>query len=36
VGEFLTQHVIPAPEPQLEHVPLGPEQAGAIHGTDEF
>jgi len=27
VGEFLRQHVIPAPEPQLESVPLGPDPA---------
>ena len=25
VGELLMQHVIPAPEPQLEAVPLGPD-----------
>ena len=35
VGEFLTQHVIPAPEPQLEHVPLDPEAPGATVGTNE-
>ena len=27
VGELLMQHVIPAPEPQLEEVPLGPDSA---------
>ncbi len=32
VGEFLTQHVIPAPDSQLEHVPLGPDAPDA---TDE-
>ena len=33
VGELLMQHVIPAPEPQLEAVPLGPDSvAGHTHG----
>lgn len=36
VGEFLTQHVIPAPEPQLEHVPLGPSSPSAVHETDQL
>ena len=31
VGELLVQHVIPAPEPQLERIPLG--SSGSI---DEF
>jgi microcompartment protein CcmL/EutN len=29
IGELLRQHVIPAPEPQLEAVPLGPDPAAA-------
>jgi len=32
VGEFLTQHVIPAPEAQLESVPLGVDSA--VRRTD--
>jgi ethanolamine utilization protein EutM len=28
VGELSRQHVIPAPEPQLESVPLQPDSAG--------
>ena len=29
IGELLMQHVIPAPEPQLEAVPLEPDSAAA-------
>lgn len=29
IGELLMQHVIPAPEPQLESVPLEPDSAAA-------
>jgi len=29
VGQLLQQHVFPAPEPQLETVPLGPDRAAA-------
>ncbi len=32
VGELVTQHVIPAPEPQLESVPLGADSA--VRRTD--
>ena len=36
VGTLLTQHVIPAPDPQLEDVPLGPELASAVPGTADL
>jgi len=36
VGTLLTQHVIPAPDPQLEDVPLGPGLVSAVPGTADL